>query len=72
MRIDPVEKTKRYRQVAARADEMARARLLASGLNPDSFGACHAIWAEKKQILREEFGIDWRTPDEMNPDVLFD
>jgi len=29
------------------------------------------IWAEQKRILKEE-GIDWKTPKEMNPKVIFD
>ena len=35
-------------------------------------GWCHAVWAEKKRILREKYGIEWRTPAEMNPRVAFD
>ena len=26
----------------------------------------------EKQVLRDEFGIEWRSPAAMNPDVLFD
>lgn len=36
------------------------------------FGDCHSIWGIKKRILKEEYGIDWLTPDEQFPDVDFD
>ena len=35
-------------------------------------GACHLIWMEKKHILKEKYGIDWRSPSELNPDAMFD
>ena len=35
-------------------------------------GSCHRIWAMKKQILKEKYGITWYTPAELNPDVIFD
>ena len=35
-------------------------------------GTCHRIWNRKKQILREEFDIDWYSPREMNPSARFD
>lgn len=35
-------------------------------------GMCHSIWAMKKTILRYGFNIDWKTPSELHPDVLFD
>ncbi|MFN3152643.1 hypothetical protein [Bremerella sp.] len=30
-------------------------------------GMCHRIWDEAKQRLLVEFGIRWRTPQELNP-----
>jgi hypothetical protein len=35
-------------------------------------GFCHQLWPEQKRILREKYQIDWKTPAEMNPMVLFD
>jgi hypothetical protein len=35
-------------------------------------GDCHRIWRRQKQILKEEFGIEWFTPSEMNPQIIFD
>jgi len=39
---------------------------------PNSFGLWHRIWDEKKKILREEYGIDWKSPNERNLYVVFD
>jgi hypothetical protein len=39
---------------------------------PMTRGFCHRLWPEQKRILREKYQIDWKTPAEMNPMVLFD
>lgn len=35
-------------------------------------GFCHYYWGEKKDRLWKKYGMDWKTPAEMNPDILFD
>jgi len=35
-------------------------------------GICHLIWNETQKALREEHGIEWRTPRELNPQTIFD
>jgi hypothetical protein len=35
-------------------------------------GLCHRTWHLTKERLRERRSIDWRTPAEMNPFVIFD
>ena len=35
-------------------------------------GNCFAIWAAKKKILKEKYNIDWLTPAECYPDIIFD
>ena len=35
-------------------------------------GYCHGFWATKKHILREEYGIEWKTPAELHPDICYD
>lgn len=35
-------------------------------------GLCHAVWLKAKQQLKDEHGIDWKTPAEMNPWKHFD
>ncbi len=35
-------------------------------------GYCREFWRVKKQILLEEYGIDWKTPAERYPGMMFD
>lgn len=35
-------------------------------------GSCHWIWAEKKRILKEKYGIIWYAPSEVNTDCIYD
>lgn len=35
-------------------------------------GLCYIIWARKKQLLKELYNIDWKTPGELNPGINFD
>lgn len=37
-----------------------------------ALGACHSVWGMQKRILRERYGIDWKTPAERNPHITFD
>ena len=35
-------------------------------------GSCHRLWAMKKRILKEKYGITWYAPSEVDPDCDFD
>lgn len=35
-------------------------------------GGCHFIWLETKKVLRQQYGIEWFSPTEMNPGTIFD
>lgn len=35
-------------------------------------GTCHIIWARKKQLLKEMYNLDWKSPAELNPTARFD
>lgn len=35
-------------------------------------GFCHTFWQERKEVFKELYGIDWKTPAEMNPGAMFD
>ncbi len=38
----------------------------------DYLGYCHIYWEAKKRILHDEYGIDWKTPAERYPTIIFD
>ena len=35
-------------------------------------GTCHLLWGAKKTVLKEKYNIDWLTPAECYPDIIFD
>lgn len=35
-------------------------------------GFCFRAWYFQKKMLKKWYNIDWKTPQEMNPDVRFD
>ena len=66
---DPKERDSRYAGIIRKAANRAEREI------QKEFGAqasCHMVWFRQKEILKEEHAIDWRTPAEMNPNVLFD
>ena len=62
-----------YLKVRDRVSKEAEQRYLEeNGLDAPGLGSCHGIWAIEKRIYKEEYGIDWHTPQEMNPGISFD
>ena len=66
-----VEDDPRYAAIFARIDDEVRAAL-ADHPQRGAEGFCYVVWGTKKRLLKEKYGIDWRSPDEMNPHVIFD
>ena len=71
MRIkhDPIEKTQEYKEAM---EYVERRAFFYFFFKRKGMGFCHTYWAFKKRILKEKFNIDWKTPQELNPDVMFD
>ncbi len=69
LKADPVQWTWQFEKVCEAAEEEVYRRLEGT---PRGMGFCFAYWAEKKTVLKEIYGIDWKSPSEMNPRVLFD
>ncbi len=65
---DPVEKTVEYEEAMKEIDP-----ILDKEFPDDEYvmGTCHRYWARKKELLRR-FGIEWKSPAEMNPFTIFD
>jgi hypothetical protein len=38
----------------------------------EGMGSCFAYWSELRRILKEEHGITWRSPSELNPNTMYD
>ena len=72
-RYDPKERDPQYRAIIKEADKEAEDILAKRfpGLK-GQMGYCQSFWGAKKRILKEKHGIDWKTPDELNPEACFD
>lgn len=65
------EQKELYEKVYSKVERKARRRVLGLFGRP-YHGACHAIWHEMREIFRDEYGIEWKSPQELNPRVRFD
>lgn len=68
LRHDPVEWTARWEEVIDQADRRAYATL---DDMPRGMGFCFAFWSARRSALLH-YGIEWRSPNIMNPKVHFD
>jgi hypothetical protein len=68
---DPIEDDPAIAPLIEKAGREAKAELDAAGLRIQ-FGYCHFLWSRQQEILREKYGIEWRCPATMNPDIHFD
>ena len=66
---DPIEDDPQHASAFAEADKLEDAELADV---PRERGYCHRVWTTRKRILREQFGIEWLSPREMNPGTAFD
>lgn len=67
--FDPVERTPKWEEIIYDVEEECDRRL--KGV-PRGMGFCFMYWSEKRAILAEKYGIEWRSPHTMNPRVMFD
>ena len=68
---DPMEKDPRYAAAIAEVDKRVERKLADDPLN-GGLGFCHVVWSLKKQILRDTYGIDWKSLADRFPDTFFD
>ena len=68
IKTDPIELTDKYLKI-----ELELERLIRKEIGEDGYmGFCHKYWWTKKNLLKEKYGIEWKSPVDMNPDVDFD
>lgn len=69
LRFDNIERTEQweaiFEQIEAEIDAESDPNM------PRGMGYCHYYWSIKRNVLKKH-GIDWQSPREMNPGVLFD
>lgn len=66
---DPVEDTSQYKEIIPIVELLVKKEMKSTSYE---LGACHQIWAFEKKLLKKHYGIDWHTPQELNPGCIFD
>ena len=68
LRFDPVERTPEWEANIYEVEKEVDRRMAGE---PRCMGFCHAYWPVKRAVLAKH-GIEWRSPSQMNPRVMFD
>ena len=68
--FDPIERTELWEEKYYEVEEKID-KLLMSDNVPRGMGFCFAYWSSKRSVL-SEMGIEWHSPSELNPGVIFD
>jgi hypothetical protein len=67
--FDPQERDPRLHRMFAAADAQAE-RAVANVPRNQQF--IFRFWAAKKRVLKDKYGIGWKTPAEINPTIAYD
>lgn len=67
-KVDMVEYSYKYSTIKDELEELIVKEIGRGGY----LGYCHLYWATKKRILKEKYSIDWKSPSELNPHILYD
>lgn len=68
LNFDPVERTPQWEEMYYEVQQECDRRLKGT---PRGMGFCFAYWSTLRAVLSER-GIQWHSPSEMNPRVMFD
>ncbi len=73
MKIDKIENTEEYKQIEKELNKKIELELELKGYkNKQALGFCHIYWELKKEILKTDYNIDWKSPQDLNPEIIFD
>ena len=64
-----------YNSIVEEVDKRAKALMSEEMGMPEDccvMGSCHVFWKHKKRILRTEYHMVWRSPQDLNPTWHFD
>lgn len=43
-----------------------------NGKKDYALGSCNVTWEIQKRILKEKYNVDWKSPQDKNPNIHFD
>lgn len=69
LKKDPVEYTWQWEKIFYAVEAKLEQRFTNA---PRHMGFCFHFWNAKQELLKEEYGIEWHSPAQMNPHVIFD
>ncbi len=69
LRQDPIEFTERWEDIYYEVEKRLDERFTNV---PRQMGFCFLYWNAKRELLKAEYGIDWKSPSQMNHGVKFD
>lgn len=69
---DPQEEDPQLYAIIKSAEHQAIEELRQEEFNNQVWGYCRVVWDRQQHILKEKHGIDWKTPVELNPNILYD
>ena len=68
LKHDPIEDTPEFQAIK---DEL-EAKIIAKIGENSGMGYCYLYWETKRDILKNDYGIEWSSPAVLNPRVRFD
>ena len=68
LKFDDVERSEEWERYIYEVEKKVDAEMKDT---PRGMGFCFSYWSKKRSVL-ETYGIEWRSPHQMNPRVLFD
>lgn len=71
IKYDSVEDTEKYREIKDELEKKINS-MININRKKETLGYCHIYWNYKKIILKRDYNIDWKSPEELNPEIIFD
>lgn len=69
LKVDPVEYTAEWENIYYDVEDELNRRFKNVHRH---MGFCFRYWGAKQELLKEKYNIDWHSPSQMNPRVMFD
>ncbi len=69
LKVDPVEYTREWEDIYYDVEDYLNERFANVRRH---MGFCFMYWSAKQDYLKEHYNIDWHSPSQMNPRVIFD
>jgi hypothetical protein len=66
---DPIEDDPKLGPIIRKAEKQAESELTAF---KGESGFCHMLWSRQQKILKEQYGIDWKSPQDMTQGINSD